>query len=77
MIDLFQTMPRSDLNGCEFEVNDPCDLLDEPGRTDKSINTVLQKLPAVYSSTFGLDMIYLIQSLILAVATATVLSAAP
>jgi hypothetical protein len=76
-IDQFQTMPSVDLSGCDTEVNGPGGLLNEPGWADKSINKVLQELPASYSSTFGLDMIYLIQSLNLAVATAMVLSAAP
>jgi hypothetical protein len=32
---------KGDLSGCDIEVNDSCDLLDEPGRVDKSINKVL------------------------------------
>jgi len=50
-------MPRVKLEGCDIEVNDPGDLLDEPGRDDKSTNTVLQELPAAYSSTLGQDKI--------------------
>jgi len=50
-------MPRVKLEGYDIEVNDPGDLLDEPGRDDKSTNTVLQELPAAYSSTLGQDKI--------------------
>lgn len=56
-IGFFQTIRRIKLDGCDIEVNDHGDLLDEPGRDDKSTNTILQELPAAYSSTLGQDKI--------------------
>ena len=40
-VGLFQTILSGDLNGDDVEVNDPCDLLNEPSRYDNSSHVVI------------------------------------